>query len=391
MGGFSIALKVSLMAGVCCHSPIWLYQLWAFLAPGLHRNEEALHPRLRGHRRARCSWPAPGWRTRSCPDREDHDRLRAGQHHQPAATRPAIGPRGPDGGRLRPAFELPLVLVLLNFTGVISGAGCRLVARHGDRNHRLRRRRHPHRRPAHHARLAAPIVVLYFMAVGASAFNDSAAGRAEAAPPCATTRRPSSTSPPRRSARSTGRALPGSDRPGQRLRRRERRRLGRGAAPAAPHRGPRRQARPGPPAVAGRPVRWRPVVVRPGRLGSQDDRRDVPRRALRRQPSPRRRKRHRTRPVPRAVRVRPRSLPDRGLPGAGGRQRRPGRRAHRVRQDHRRRVRRPPGPRRGPQVLLHHADQGAVQPEVQRPGQALRRRARSACSPATTASTGTRR
>ncbi len=28
----------------------------------------------------------------------------------------------------------------------------------------------------------------------------------------------------------------------------------------------------------------------------------------------------------------------------------------------------------GPQVLLHHADQGAVQPEVQRPGQALRHR-----------------
>ena len=36
-------------------------------------------------------------------------------------------------------------------------------------------------------------------------------------------------------------------------------------------------------------------------------------------------------------------------------------------------------------------DQGAVQPEVRRPGQALRRRTRSACSPATTASTARRR
>ena len=44
----------------------------------------------------------------------------------------------------------------------------------------------------------------------------------------------------------------------------------------------------------------------------------------------------------------------------------------------------------GPQVLLHHADQGAVQPEVRRPGRALRRRRRSACSPATTRSTATR-
>ena len=43
-------------------------------------------------------------------------------------------------------------------------------------------------------------------------------------------------------------------------------------------------------------------------------------------------------------------------------------------QDRRGRVRGAPGPRAGPQVLLHHADQGAVEPEVQRPRQALRQR-----------------
>jgi sec-independent protein translocase protein TatC len=37
---FTLALKVSLMAGVIGASPIWLYQLWAFVAPGLHRNEK---------------------------------------------------------------------------------------------------------------------------------------------------------------------------------------------------------------------------------------------------------------------------------------------------------------------------------------------------------------
>ncbi|MFJ8023878.1 twin-arginine translocase subunit TatC [Streptomyces sp. NPDC096311] len=37
---FTLALKVSLMAGVAIASPIWLYQLWAFVAPGLHRNEK---------------------------------------------------------------------------------------------------------------------------------------------------------------------------------------------------------------------------------------------------------------------------------------------------------------------------------------------------------------
>ncbi|MFJ9177356.1 twin-arginine translocase subunit TatC [Streptomyces sp. NPDC102360] len=37
---FTLALKVSLMVGVVGASPVWLYQLWGFIAPGLHRHEK---------------------------------------------------------------------------------------------------------------------------------------------------------------------------------------------------------------------------------------------------------------------------------------------------------------------------------------------------------------
>jgi sec-independent protein translocase protein TatC len=36
---FLIRIKVALIGGVILSMPIWLYQLWAFITPGLHRNE----------------------------------------------------------------------------------------------------------------------------------------------------------------------------------------------------------------------------------------------------------------------------------------------------------------------------------------------------------------
>lgn len=36
---FLLQTKISLVAGIVGSSPVWLYQMWAFITPGLHRNE----------------------------------------------------------------------------------------------------------------------------------------------------------------------------------------------------------------------------------------------------------------------------------------------------------------------------------------------------------------
>lgn len=37
---FTTTIRISLTTGIIVASPVWLYQLWAFIAPGLHKNEK---------------------------------------------------------------------------------------------------------------------------------------------------------------------------------------------------------------------------------------------------------------------------------------------------------------------------------------------------------------
>lgn len=38
-GAFQFQLKISVVAGIVISSPVWLWQMWAFVLPALHRNE----------------------------------------------------------------------------------------------------------------------------------------------------------------------------------------------------------------------------------------------------------------------------------------------------------------------------------------------------------------
>ncbi len=184
LGPFTLALKVSLTAGVVLASPVWLYQLWAFVAPGLHRSEKK-------YAYAFVATGAP--------------LFLIGAYFAyavlPTSAKVLIEFTPSDVDNLLPldelldlvtrmvlvfglSFELPLLLVMLNFTGVLTGRrmlgwwramimGITLFAAIAT----------PSTDPLTMLMLAGPIWVLYFGAVTVSLLNDRRKARREALEP----------------------------------------------------------------------------------------------------------------------------------------------------------------------------------------------------------------
>jgi sec-independent protein translocase protein TatC len=170
---FTLALKVSLTAGVVVAAPVWLYQLWAFVAPGLHRNEK----------KYALSFVAAGFPLFAAGAFFAYKVLPTTAkvliEFTPFGTQNLLPLDDLIGLVTRMvvvfglSFEMPLLLVMLNLGGVISGArmrgwwrgmllGITLFAAIAT----------PSTDPVSMLGLAAPIWVLYFAATGIALLND---------------------------------------------------------------------------------------------------------------------------------------------------------------------------------------------------------------------------
>jgi sec-independent protein translocase protein TatC len=173
VGPFSIMLKIGLMAGVVLASPVWLYQLWAFLAPGLHKHEK----------RYALSFVGAGFPLFVFGAWFAYAVIPTAASALLSLTPGHVTNLVPLDGYLDLlvrmilvfgfSFELPLLLVLLNFSGVLSGRrmlgwwrwmvmGIVIFSAIAV----------PSPDPLSMLTLAAPIIALYFIAVAISLLHD---------------------------------------------------------------------------------------------------------------------------------------------------------------------------------------------------------------------------
>ncbi|WP_129838568.1 twin-arginine translocase subunit TatC [Streptomyces sp. RFCAC02] len=118
---FATYFRVSLLVGLTAASPVWLYQLWAFIAPGLHRHEKKYSRAVVGvgvplFVAGACFayWllgrAVPVLLSFSAPDAQNYVSM---EEVLDLTVRMALA--------FGLSFELPLLLVMLNFGGILTG------------------------------------------------------------------------------------------------------------------------------------------------------------------------------------------------------------------------------------------------------------------------------
>jgi sec-independent protein translocase protein TatC len=174
----AVKLKIALWVGLFIGSPVWLYQLWAFVAPGLHRHE-------RKWAYAFVAIAAPLFigggvmayvmLFHSLPWIMDAGILGRATKLEISAYLSFVTNMILLFGL---AFEFPLLLLMLNFTGVVSGRKLlgwwRIVI---FLSFAFAAIATPDPGPFGMTALAACMSILYFAAVGVALINDRRRGR----------------------------------------------------------------------------------------------------------------------------------------------------------------------------------------------------------------------
>lgn len=170
---FTSTVKVIMLAGVLAASPVWLYQLWAFVAPGLHKSEKrytyyfaavAVPLFAAGAYVAYLIMPVSVKVLISITP-EVASNFVSLDDILDFTTRMVLV--------FGLAFELPLLLIMLNFAGVVTGRrmagwwrgvimGIFVFGAVAT----------PSTDPFGMIALSGPIIVLYFIAVGIAILND---------------------------------------------------------------------------------------------------------------------------------------------------------------------------------------------------------------------------
>jgi sec-independent protein translocase protein TatC len=182
--GITLAFKIAFFTGIVGSAPVWMYQLWAFLAPGLYKNEKKYSLTFVG-----AAIPLFAAGAALCyvffPTI-----LRVLMGFVPAGVASQLPLDQTLVFFLRmmvvfgASFVLPLILLLFNFIGILSGARMRkhwrvvvlvifvfaaIAVPTGD--------------PIGMSVLAIPICVLYFGAIGVALLNDKRRAARRAADP----------------------------------------------------------------------------------------------------------------------------------------------------------------------------------------------------------------